>query len=261
VRDAVSLSADDALKLRVVDFVADDLPDLLRQLDGKKLNAQGTERVLTTKGAPTADYQPDWRVRLLSVITDPSIALLLIAIGVYGLMFEFLTPAMVLPGVLGGICLLLALYAFQLLPVNYAGLALILLGMSFMAAEAFFPSGALGLGGVIAFVLGAIILIDTDMPGFGIPLPLVITVALVTLLATLGLAAIALRTRRRAVLMGESELVGMLAEVIGTGPEGAWVAVHGERWRAHGTAGFQRGQKVRVLGRRGLILDVTPIER
>jgi membrane-bound serine protease (ClpP class) len=261
VRESVSLSADDALKLRVVDVVAGNLSDLLVQLDGKKLNTQGIERILRTKDAPTATYQADWRVKLLSVITDPSIALLLLAIGVYGLMFEFLTPGMVLPGVLGGICLLLALYALQLLPVNYAGLALILLGMSFMASEAFFPSGALGLGGVIAFVLGAIILIDTEMPGFGIPLQLIVTVALVSLLVMLAMAVLALKTRQRAVVTGESELVGAVTVVVGSGPDGAWVTFHGENWRACSKAELRRGQKVRVLRRRGLTLDVVPIDQ
>jgi membrane-bound serine protease (ClpP class) len=260
VREAVSLSADDALKLRVVDIVAGDLLDLLRQVDGRMLNAHGQEQRLSTMDAPIVEYQADWRVRLLSVITDPSIALLLMAAGIYGLMFEFLTPGMVLPGVLGGICLLLALYAFQLLPVNYAGLALIILGMSFMASEAFFPSGALGLGGLAAFVLGAVILIDTEMPGFGIPLQLIAAIALVSLLAMAGLVTIALKTRRRAVVTGENELVGTLAEVVGTSPAGAWVAVRGENWRVSSKTDLRRGQMVRVLRRRGLVLDVVPTD-
>ncbi|MDB5795273.1 MAG: hypothetical protein JWR25_1652 [Noviherbaspirillum sp.] len=260
VREAVSLSADDALHLHVVDLVAANLSDLLTQLDGKKLMVLEDEKTLATKDASTTIYQADWRVKLLSVITDPSIALLLMAIGIYGLMFEFLTPGMVLPGVLGGICLLLALYAFQLLPVNYAGLGLILLGMSFMASEAFFPSGVLGLGGILAFVLGAIILIDTEMPGFGIPLQLILTLGLVSLIFLVGMAAVALKTRKRSVIMGGNELVGTVAEVVGMGADGAWVSVRGESWRVRSRANLRRGQKVRVVQRRGLVLDVIPID-
>ncbi len=151
VREAVSLPAAEALKLKVIDLVARDVPELLKKLDGRKVSVQGEERALQTAGATITEITPDWRTRLLMVITDPSIAVILMMIGLYGLIFEFMNPGFVLPGVLGGICLLIALYAFQLLPVNYAGIALILLGCAFLVAEAFMPSfGALGIGGVAA---------------------------------------------------------------------------------------------------------------
>ena len=169
VRQASSLSAEEALKLRVVDYLARDLADLLRQLQGKSFQAANMDVRLETVGAPLISLEPDWRTRLLAVITNPSVALILMMIGVYGLIFEFSNPGSGVGGVLGGISLILGLYALQLLPVNYAGAALILLGIAFMAAEAFLPSfGILGIGGVVAFVFGALILIDTDVPGFGL---------------------------------------------------------------------------------------------
>jgi membrane-bound serine protease (ClpP class) len=259
VREAVSLSADEALKLRVIDIVATDLPDLLRKVDGRKLNLQGQEKVLATAGAPIVNYEPDWRVKLLAVITDPSIALILLAIGVYGLLFEFMSPGMVLPGVLGAICLLLALYALQLLPVNYAGLALIVLGIGFMVSEAFLPSfGALGLGGIVAFVIGAVILIDTELPGFGIPTALIVSVAVVSALLIVAMASVALKTQRRSVVIGEQELIGAVAEVVEATADGGWARIHGENWRVVSSTPLRPGQKVRVLARKGLVLEVAP---
>ena len=260
VRQAVSLSADEALKLNVIEYVALDLDNLLKQLDGKKVNVQGQEKLLQTVGAPIVNYQPDWRAKLLAVITDPSIALILMAIGIYGLIFEFMNPGMVLPGVLGGICLLLGLYALQLLPVNYAGLALILLGIAFMVAEAFLPSfGTLGLGGIAAFIIGAVILIDTELPGFGIPIELIITVALLSAALIAAIASITLKTQRRAVVMGSNELIGLTAEVVADTAGDSWARIHSENWRVVSNTPLRRGQKVRVLARNGLVLEVAPI--
>jgi membrane-bound serine protease (ClpP class) len=263
VRAAVSLSADDAVKQRVVDYVASDLPHLLKQLDGKKikLDAEGQEKLLQTAGAPIANYEPDWRAKLLAVITDPSIALILMAIGIYGLIFEFMSPGMVLPGVLGGICLLLALYALQLLPVNYAGLALIMLGIIFMVSEAFLPSfGALGFGGIVAFIIGAVILIDTELPGYGIPIGVIATIAVLSALLLAAIVSITLKTRRRAVVIGENELVGAVAQVLDDAFGEGWARIHGENWRVVSKLPLRRGQKVRVLARNGLVLEVAPID-
>ncbi|TFW10043.1 nodulation protein NfeD, partial [Oxalobacteraceae bacterium OM1] len=173
VREAVSLSADDALRLHVIDVIAPDVATLAARVDGKTVNLHGADMRLKTTSAAFDHADPDWRTQLLAVITNPSLALLLMTVGVYGLIFEFMSPGAVAPAVVGGICLLLGLYGVQLLPVNYAGLALVLLALGCMAAEAFLPShGVLGAGGTIAFVAGALILIDTDQPGFGVPLPL-----------------------------------------------------------------------------------------
>lgn len=261
VREAVSLPAEDALKLKVVDYIAADLPQLLRQLDGSKVNALGQEIHLATAAAALLSYEPDWRFRLLAVITDPGIALILMMIGVYGLFFEFTSPGFGVPGVLGGICLLLALYALHLLPVNYAGLALILLGISFMVAEAFFPGfGVLGIGGIIAFVVGGIILIDTELPGFGIPLELIVAIAVASALLLGLVGGMALKARQRQKVSGDEALIGSIGEMLEDAATEGWARVHGESWRVQLGSPLQRGQKVRVLARNDLVLQVKPME-
>ena len=261
VRESASLSADEALRLKVVDYVANDVADLLKQLDGKSLNVAGQTLKLSTAGATLIDHAPDWRTQLLAVITNPSVALLLIMIGVYGLMFEFMSPGSGVGGVLGGICLLLGLYALQLLPVNYAGVGLILLGLAFIIAEAFLPSfGAIGFGGVVAFVVGAVILMDTDVPGFGIPLTLIIGMALISALLLMTLVGMALKARRRALVSGDAGLVGSLATVTGLLPGlpmSGWVQLQGEKWQVRSLSPLRLGQQVRVVARKGVLLDVT----
>lgn len=264
VRESVSLSADEALKLKVVDYVANDVADLLKQLDGKSLNVAGQTLKLSTAGAALIDHAPDWRTQLLAVITNPSVALLLIMIGVYGLMFEFMNPGSGVGGVLGGICLLLGLYALQLLPVNYAGVGLILLGLAFMIAEAFLPSfGVIGFGGVVAFVVGAVILMDTDVPGFGIPLTLIIGMALISALLLMTLVGMALKARRRAVVSGDAGLVGSLATVTGLLPGlpmSGWVQLQGEKWQVQSHSPLRLGQQIRVVARKGVLLDVITLD-
>lgn len=264
VREAVSLSAEEALEQKVIDYLARDLSDLLRQLDGKTLQAAGVEVTLATAGAPLISHAPDWRTRLLAVITNPSVALILMMIGVYGLFFEFSNPGSGVGGVLGGISLILALYALQLLPVNYAGVALILLGIAFIAAEAFLPSfGVLGIGGVVAFVFGALILIDTDVPGFGIPLALIVTLALTSAGLILAILGMALKARRRQQVAGDSGLVGSLvavAAVQAEDPCSGWVALQGERWQVQGREPLRPGQRVRVTARQGVQLQVSAVD-
>lgn len=260
VREAVSLSAAEALKIKVVDYVATDLAHLLKQLHGKKVSASGGERTLDTAAAPQISYEADWRTRFLAVITDPGVALILMMIGVYGLFFEFTNPGLGVPGVLGGICLLLALYAFHLLPVNYAGLALILLGIAFMVAEAFAPSfGVLGIGGVVAFVIGAVILIDTELPGFGIPTALIVAVAATSALLIAAAGGMALKARRRAVVSGAEQLIGSGAAVLECREGRCWARTHGELWQISSAAPLAPGQQVRVIGMEGLTLIVTPL--
>ncbi|MEO6558684.1 MAG: nodulation protein NfeD [Burkholderiaceae bacterium] len=260
VREAVSLPAQDALQLGVIDYLAADIPALTAQLDGKKINTLGQDKLLQTKGAAINDAQPDWRARLLAVITNPSIALLLMTLGIYGIIFEFTNPGLVAPGVVGAICLLLALYGLQLLPVNYAGLALILLGMAFMVAEAFLPSfGALGLGGIAAFVVGALILIDTELPGFGIPLALIAAVAVVSALLLAAMVGVVLKTRRRALVGGPGDLIGSIAVVQQATQRETWALLRGETWRVVSAAPLHVAQKVRVVARDGLVLQVVPV--
>ncbi|AFN76477.1 membrane-bound protease [Stutzerimonas stutzeri DSM 10701] len=261
VREAVSLSASEALELKVIDYLAADLPGLLIQLDGQTLQTSTGERQLQTANAPLVHHEPDWRVRLLAVITNPSVALILMMIGIYGLIFEFANPGTGAGGVIGGICLLLALYALQLLPVSYAGVALIMLGIAFMVAEAFMPSfGVFGLGGVVAFVTGAVILFDTEVPGYGIPLALIVTLALVSALLLFAIVAMALKARRQRLVSGDSQLVGCLTPIIALQQDdtgSGWVQLQGERWQVRSSTPLHEGQQVRVIARRGLQLDVT----
>jgi membrane-bound serine protease (ClpP class) len=246
VREGVSLPAHEALKLKVIDHVAADVPALLKAL-GKS-------------GAEVAAVEIDWRTRVLAVITNPTVAYLLILVGIYALIFEFMNPGLILPGVVGAIALLLALYALHLLPVNYAGLALMLLGIAFMAAEAFLPSfGALGIGGLVAFVLGSILLIeDTELPGFEIPYALIAGVAAASagfLIVAVGMLA---RSRRRAVVSGREEMIGATGEALGDFEGEGWARVHGEQWKVRTSRPVRRGQKLRVTGMQGLVLSVEP---
>ncbi len=259
VREAVSLSAAEALKLKVIDLVAADVPQLLQRLDRRKLGIAGGERVLDTAGAPATAFEPDWRTRLLSVITDPSIAYVLVLLGLYAILFEFYNPGMVLPGVVGAICVLLALYAFQMLPVNYAGLALILLGIGFMVGEAFFPAyGSLGIGGLIAFVAGSVILIDTDVPGYGIPFALIGGFAAASAAFLIVMVGFALKARRRPVVSGREELIGALGEVLEDFEREGWARVHSETWRVRAATPLKAGEGIRVAAIDGLVLDVVP---
>ena len=257
VRDAHSLSAQEALAGKVVDLVANDVPDLLRQLDGREIvTATGSVR-LATHGAAIVELAPDWRSRLLSVVADPSLALILMLLGIYGLLFEFSHPGFVLPGVVGGISLLLALFALQMLPVNYAGLGLIFLGIAFLVAEAFVPSGVLGIGGVISLAAGAVLLIDSQTPGFGVPLALVGVLTATTTVFVLTVAGMAARARRRPLASGASTLLGVAGELLEVSGGEGWAVLQGERWRVHGAGELSAGARVRVVGVRGLILDVA----
>lgn len=218
VREAVSLSAAEALAQHVVDLNARDLPDLLRQLDGRKVTTRSGDVTLDTAHAPIVTLEADWRSRFLAVITDPNVALVLLMIGMYGLFFEFANPGFVLPGVVGAISLLIGLFAMQMLPVNYVGLGLIFLGIAFLIGEAFLPTfGSLGFGGVVAFVIGALMLIDTDVPGYGIPLPMIAAVVVFSVLFVLGVSRLALRARRRPVVTGAEALIGSIGVVLDGG--------------------------------------------
>jgi membrane-bound serine protease (ClpP class) len=253
----VSLPAGEALKMKVVDFVAPDVPALMKAVDGKL--------GLKTAGAPVREVAPDWRTRFLAVITDPSIAYILLLAGAYALLFEFLNPGLVLPGVVGAIALLLALYALHLLPVNYAGLALMLVGVGFMIGEVFLPTfGSLGIGGLIAFVVGSIMLIeDTSLPGFEIPYAVIAGVAVASAAFVFLVVGMLARSRRAAVATGREQLLGAEAEALEDFAGEGWARVRGERWKvrvagaAPGAAGaVKRGERLRVTAMDGLTLQV-----
>ncbi len=258
VREAVSLSADEALAQKVIDLTAADVPALLTALDGRSVRTASGEHVLHTRDAAVTTVQPDWKSRLLGVITDPSMALLLLMAGIYGLFFEFASPGFVLPGVVGAICLLLGLFALHMLPVNYAGLALILLGLAFMVAEVFLTSfGVLAVGGIVAFALGAVMLIDTELPGYGVPLGLIAAVSVFSAAFVFAVASVALKARRRPQVTGREAMLGSIGEVLEDLQREGWARVHSERWAVQSAVPLRRGQRVRVVARNGLVLTVV----
>ena len=260
VRESVSLSADEALAQHVIDLTARDVPELVTKLNGRKLVTAAGERVLATSGAATTTMAPDWRTRFLAIITDPSVALLLLMAGIYGLFFEFWNPGLALPGVLGAICLLLGLFALQMLPVNYAGLGLVLLGIGFIVAETFLPAyGSLGVGGIVAFAIGAVMLIDTDVPGFGVPYWLIAALAAVTALFVFFVAGAALKARRRPIVTGHEQLIGSIGVALDDMESEGWARIHSEQWRVKSPVPIKRGQRVRVTSRSDLLLSVLPV--
>jgi len=230
VREAVSLPADEALKLKVIDLVAEDVPALLKKLDGRTLTAGGSQITLQTAGAAAVEMELDWRTRILAVITNPTIAYLLILVGIY---------------------------ALHLLPVNYAGLALIVLGIAFMVAEAFLPAfGSLGIGGLIAFVLGSIILIDADVPGLEIPYALIGGAAAASAAFLILVLGMVVRGRRRPVVSGREQMIGAAGEALEDFEREGWARVRGESWRVRSGVPVRQGQRLRVTAMEGLILTV-----
>jgi len=261
VRQASSLSAKKALEEHVIDLIATDTADLLQQLDGRKVKLASGEITLHTQGIMVSEQEPDWRSKFLAIITDPNVAYILMLLGIYGLFFELANPGSFLPGIIGGICLLLALFAFQVLPINFAGLALILLGVAFMVAEAFVPSfGALGIGGVIAFAIGSLMLLDADVPGYAISIGLIAAVTISTALFCFFIIGMAVKARQRPVVTGAEEVLGALGTAYESFSGRGIVLMHGETWQAESAVALSKGQAVRVTGRNGLLLTVEPIE-
>jgi membrane-bound serine protease (ClpP class) len=260
VRSAESLSAEAALANGVIDLIATDLADLLRQVDGREIDVNGDTVLLATSAALIERVEPDWRTRFLAVISNPTVAYMLMLLGIYGLIFEGYNPGAVLPGVVGAIALLLALFAFQILPVNYAGLGLIVLGVILMIAEFMVPSfGALGFGGIASFVLGSLILIDTDVPGFAVATSLIATIATVASAALLGIIWFAMRSRGRPVVSGAEEMTRERAAALEDFDHEGAVWSHGERWHARSKRPVHRGQALRVVAIDGLTLEVEPL--
>lgn len=259
VRDAVSMTYREALDAGVIDLVARNLDELLAMIDGREVELDQRTVVVASAGATVESVEPDWRYRLLAIITNPNVAAILMLIGVYGIIFEFYSPGLVGPGLIGAICLLLGLYAFQVLPVSYAGLALLILGTVLVVAEAFVPSfGILGITGVAAFTAGAILLMDTDVPGFGISPWLVGGLAAsvsATFLVTLGMV---LRGRDRPIVSGPESVAHDHGEVVTWQGEEGHVRLQGEIWRARGPSALAPGTRVAVKSRDGLTLTVEP---
>ena len=261
VREAASLPAQKALERGVIDLISTDVPELLEALDGREVRLGREARRLKTKGAVVERIEMNWRTSLLAVLTNPLVAYGLLIIGLYGLMFEGYNPGAVLPGVIGAICLLLGLYALQVLSVNFAGLALVVLGVAMMIAEFFVPShGVLGLGGLVAFVIGSVILMDTDTPGFEASRGLIGGIATFSGIVMLATMWMAMRARRRPVVTGAEQLVGGQAEAVSDFSGEGHVRIYGEQWNAISRVPVTRGQRLRIDRVEGLTLHVSPKE-
>ncbi|WP_407666738.1 NfeD family protein [Microvirga roseola] len=259
VREAASLPDAAALETGVVEIVARDIPDLLAQAHGREVRLRGDAVRLDTRGLEIVAVEPNWRTRLLAIITNPNVAYILLLVGIYGIVLEFLSPGTIFSGVIGAIALLVGLFALNLLPTNFAGLGLIVLGIGLIVAEAFTPSfGIFGIGGAVALATGSMLLFDTEVPEFSISLPVILTATGASVALLLVAAAAAVRAHRRRVVTGESTIVGSAGEVMDWSGSEGWVLVHGERWHARAAAPLVRGQPVHVVNRKGLTLVVEP---
>ncbi|MGO9801835.1 MAG: NfeD family protein [Steroidobacteraceae bacterium] len=259
VRGAASLSANAALDEKVIDLIARDLPDLFARLDGREVRVLDRTVKLATRNLTVLQVKPDWRTELLAVITNPTVAYGLMLIGIWGLLLEGYNPGAVLPGVAGSICLLIALFAFQILSVNYAGLALVTLGTAMIIAEFFFPTyGSLGAGGLIAFIVGSLILFDTDVPGMHVARPLILALATVGGIVILGIVYLASRAMRHPVATGAPAMIGASAEVVEDFTGKGRVRYGGELWNARSNVALRAGEQARIVRVEGLTLWVEP---
>ncbi len=261
VREAASLSAEAALREGVIDVIAPNVPALLAQIDGREVTLPGGTRQLDTKNATIEHREPNWRIELLALLANPQLAVVLMMIGFYGLFVEFTSPGFGVPGVAGAICLLLAMFAFQMLPINWAGVGLILFGMVLMGAEVFVPSfGVLGVGGIISFILGGLFLMDREVPGFDVSLPFLGGVALAAAGLIFVAGSLLVRSRRRPIACGKEEMVGSTGELVERDDGTLWAHVQGELWQLHNPTGLTPGARVRVTAVDGLTLSVTPLD-
>jgi membrane-bound serine protease (ClpP class) len=260
VRSAASLPAAEALSLHVIDVIADDVPELLRKIDGRTVNIAGKPQQLATAGLEVLTVAPDWRTELLGFITNPNVAFILMLLGIYGLILEFFNPGAVAPGLIGAISLLVALYALALLPISYAGAALVLLGVALMVAEAHIGAfGALGVGGIAAFVIGALLMFPAQVPGLTLFRGVIAGAAIGSAALLLVVLAALLRSRKRPVVTGSEALIGAEGETVAwQGGEGR-VRVNGEIWLARAEASLAAGSRVRVVSRDGLVLRVEAV--
>ena len=259
VTEAATLTATEALEQNVIDFIAEDRTRLLELIDGHEVTIAGEPVVLETTGATVEPYEANWRIRLLGAISNPEIVLLLGLVGIYGLMYEGYNPGAIVPGVVGAICLLLAAYALQVLPVNYAGLALIFMGIALMIAEAYAPSfGALGIGGIAAFIFGTIMMFDTGVPGFGISLVFVTGLALTFAVLIILLVSFILKLRRRGAVTGNESIIGAIGTAMEDFSGEGKVWLEGEAWHAQSAVPISKDQEVVVLSVDGVVIDVEP---
>lgn len=261
VEKSESISSEDALSFGVIDLIAQDTHDLLDKIDGRSVSLQGKKVSIKSKGLRIEYYEADWKTKFLSIITDPNVAYFLLIIGIYGIFFELLNPGSLFPGIVGVISGVLALYALNMLPFNYAGLILIFVGISLMIAEVLIAGfGILGIGGTIAFIFGSLLLFDTQTLGTGVSIPMIIAFSLVSVGFFVFVLRFFLRSRKAEVVTGIDEMIGSTAEVIGVTKEGYRVLCHGETWSATSDSPLKIGQKVYVEKLTGLTLLVKPMK-
>ncbi|MEA2099136.1 MAG: NfeD family protein [Campylobacterota bacterium] len=261
VKEAKSLSAEDALAFGVIDFMADDTSELLNKLDGKNVKVLGIEMILHTKGAIILNYEANFKTRFLSIITNPNMAYIFLLLAIYGIFFELMNPGAIVPGVIGVISGVIALYALNMLPFNYAGLLLIMLGIAFMVSELFIAGfGILGIGGVISFALGSILLFDSQTLGSAVSIPLIVSFTLVSVVFFIFVMKLFLSSRSAKVLTGVEEMIGSIAEVIESKEKSYLIRCHGEIWSATSEDKLSVGQRVEVTELLGLILKIKPIK-
>jgi len=261
VEEAKSISAKDALSYGVIDLIAENTNELLSKLEGRSVRISGKSITLRTEGAVIYTFEADWKTRFLSIITNPNIAYMLLLIAIYGIFFELMNPGGIFPGVIGVISGVVALYALNMIPFNYAGLLLIILGIAFMIAEVLITGfGILGIGGAIAFALGSLLLFDAQTLGSGVSIPLIIAFSLVSLGFFIFVLRFLLHSRSVKIVTGVDEMVGATAKVLESTKEGYRVRCHGEIWYAESNSVLEIGQKVRVESLSGLVLHVNPIK-
>lgn len=261
VRGAATLTASEAAAKHVIDFVAANAADVLQQADGRQVRVGEQTRKLALKGLEVRDYAPNWRTGFLAIITNPTIAYLLLLAGIYGLVLEAFHPGAMLPGIAGAICLLIGLYALQMLPVNYAGLALMALGVGLLVTEAFTPTyGAFGIGGIIAFVVGSILLLNTGVPGYAVNLGVIGGIAVGGFGLLAAVLWLVMQSRRAHVISGDQQMLDARGELLDPiQADGyAQALMYGERWRVRSAVALPRGARVRVVRRDGLLLWVAP---
>ncbi len=262
VQDAATMTADEALRARVINYIANDLHELLEQLNGQIVTQNGQKIQLETSKEVIENVPPDWRTDFLEVVTDPTVAYLLLLLGIYGIFFELVNPGYMLPGVMGAIALLIALYALQLLPVNYAGLGLIILGMAFIVSEAFAPTfGALGVGGTIAFILGSILLINSDSQGYQIAWSAIWAMAVINILILFALLTMIIRARKRKPKHGIGTLLGAEGRALGPIDIVGQAVIRGEIWSVRAKKPIAADKRIKVIAAEGLELEVEEIKK
>lgn len=262
VREAQSISALDAKKLNVIEEIANDYPELLNKINGHSVKILGGEKNLQTKHLQLEKKPPDWRYQFLAFLTNPNMIYLLMLLAIYGLFFELSNPGLILPGVAGVIALLLLFYALQLAPINYIGLALVLLGITFMIAEVFIGSfGIIGIGGVVAFIIGSIMLFDVNNPSYRIAFSLILTMSAITLAFFFIVLNLAFKSHKKIIVSGQEGLIGAEGVVLSINNNLVVVRVLGEMWNAKSDVELQIGQRIKVTNVRGLVLTVIPNDK